>query len=670
MANERKIALLGQPNSGKSTVFNTLTGAHQHVGNWPGKTVEKVEGEFTRNGVKYLVADLPGTYSLSANSDEEIVTRDYIASGGAELTCILADASQLERSLFMLADYAGINTPAMLVLTMTDVSKAQGKSVDAEKLSQKLGIPVVSMVAPDKKSYGSFYQALEESMKAPKRLSANALTALYESGGQKAAYEKALSLVPADGIDQYSPAWLAAKLLEGDSVVAHKVSAVSDKEAVKAFLAGNPDGSLYTSDCKFAWIENILSGVVTKTKKDSQLLTRFDRAAISKRWGKAIAIGIVLLGIILSMVVAAPIMTVGGQIPTLLYPLVESIGLPAWLTSFINGTIVTALGWVFSMAGFVFGINLVFGLLEEVGYMARVSYVFDNTMNKLGLQGKSIMPMLVSFGCTIGGAAGTRVIDSYGQRILTIALAWAVPCGATFAVIPALASSIFGGMGAIGVMLLIFAIMFLHIMITAKIFGRKLSPVEDRTGLIMELPPYHKPRWGSLLRTTVVRAWDVFKKAFVVVVVVAAVFWALTYSGSGDMTGSALYKFGKAIEPVTNFFGMGWQTFLAFVSSMISKEAVLGVTSVLFTGAGSIWEATATGAADANIGQIIAASISKPEALAFILAVNFNVPCLMALNATLHETHSAKWTVRIALYYIATALIISCLTYHIAGLFF
>ena len=670
MANERKIALLGQPNSGKSTVFNTLTGAHQHVGNWPGKTVEKVEGEFTRNGVKYLVADLPGTYSLSANSDEEIVTRDYIASGGAELTCILADASQLERSLFMLADYAGINTPAMLVLTMTDVSKAQGKSVDAEKLSQKLGIPAVSLVAPDKKSYGSFYQALEESMKAPKRLSANALTTLYESGGQKAAYEKALSLVPADGIDQYSPAWLAAKLLEGDSVVAHKVSAVSDKEAVKAFLAGNPDGSLYTSDCKFAWIENILSGVVTKTKKDSQLLTRFDRAAISKRWGKAIAIGIVLLGIILSMVVAAPIMTVGGQIPTLLYPLVESIGLPAWLTSFINGTIVTALGWVFSMAGFVFGINLVFGLLEEVGYMARVSYVFDNTMNKLGLQGKSIMPMLVSFGCTIGGAAGTRVIDSYGQRILTIALAWAVPCGATFAVIPALASSIFGGMGAIGVMLLIFAILFLHIMITAKIFGRKLSPVEDRTGLIMELPPYHKPRWGSLLRTTVVRACDVFKKAFVVVVVVAAVFWALAYSGSGDMTGSVLYKFGKAIEPVTKFFGMGWQTFLAFVSSMISKEAVLGVTSVLFTGAGSIWEATATGAADANIGQIIAASISKPEALAFILAVSFNVPCLMALNATLHETHSAKWTVRIALYYIATALIISCLTYHIAGLFF
>lgn len=170
MSAEKKIALLGQPNSGKSTVFNMLTGAHQHVGNWPGKTVEKVEGEFTYDDTKYLIADLPGTYSLSANSDEEIVTRDYIASGGADIVCILADSSQLERSLFMLSDYAGITVPAMLVLTMTDVAEAQGKKINIAKLSEKLGIPVVSIVAPDKKSYGSFYKALEEAAKAQKQL--------------------------------------------------------------------------------------------------------------------------------------------------------------------------------------------------------------------------------------------------------------------------------------------------------------------------------------------------------------------------------------------------------------------------------------------------------------------------------------------------------------------
>lgn len=670
MASGRNIALLGQPNSGKSTVFNTLTGAHQHVGNWPGKTVEKVEGEFTHNGIKYTITDLPGTYSLSANSDEEIVTRDYIASGSADLVCILADSSQLERSLFMLADYAGIRTPAILVLTMTDVAKAQNKTVDTKKFSEKLGIPVVSIIAPEKKSYDDFFRTLETALEAPKTLSADALENLYRSGAGKKAYEDALALVPEGDAGAYSRTWQAAKLLEGDSVVARKIARGSDKDAVHAFLENHPDGSLYTSDCKFAWIETLLSEVVTKPQSSAKLLSKFDRAAISPRWGKAIAIGILLVGILLSMIVAAPIMTLSG-IPVLLHPLIEKSGMSPVLASFVNGTIMTALGWVLAMAGFVFGIHLVFGLIEEVGYMARVSYVFDNTMNKLGLQGKSIMPMLVSFGCTIGGAAGTRVIDSYGQKVLTIALAWAVPCGATFAVIPTLASAIFGTTGAMLVMLLIFAVMFVHIIVTAKIFGRTLSPVEERTGLIMELPPYHKPRWGNLLRSTAVQAWGVFKKAFVVVVVVAAVFWGLSYSASGDVTGSVLYRFGRTIEPVTRFFGMGWQTFLAFLSSMISKEAVLGVTGVLFgSGNASIWDATASRATDSHISALIAASISKPEALAFIVAVTFNVPCIMAFNATLQETHSAKWTLRIALYYMFSALVLACLTYHIACLFF
>ena len=670
MSAEKKIALLGQPNSGKSTVFNMLTGAHQHVGNWPGKTVEKVEGEFTYNEMKYIIADLPGTYSLSANSDEEIVTRDYIASGGAEIVCILADSSQLERSLFMLSDYAGITVPAMLVLTMTDVTEAQGKKINIGRLSEKLGIPVVSIVAPDKNSYGGFYKALEEAANAKKQLDFSALTELYKNGEQKSAYTEALALVPENGVEKYSPEWLAAKLLEGDNAVINKLSAVSDRNALKKFAESNPDGSLYTSDCKFEWIDGLLSDAVTKTKKTSEMLTKFDRAAISKRWGKLISIGIVLLGIIGSFIVAAPLMGIGSAIPSVLTPLINAIGMPEMLASFINSTLITGLGWVFSMAGFVFGINLVFGLIEEVGYMARVSYVFDNTMNKLGLQGKSIMPMLVSFGCTIGGAAGTRVIDSYGQRILTIALAWAVPCGATFAVIPTLADAVFGSGGAILVMLYLFALMFLHIFVTAKIFGRKLSPVEDRTGLIMELPPYHKPRWKTLLKNTFVRVWDVFRKAFVVVVIVAAVFWLLTYSASGMASDSFIYKIGTAIEPVTKFFGMGWQTFLAYVSSMVSKEAVLGVTSVLFTDGGSLLLTATTTSADANIGTIIANAISKPEALAFMVAVTFNVPCLMALSSTMHETHSAKWTAKIALYYIATALVLSCLTYHISGLFF
>lgn len=673
MTIERRIALLGQPNSGKSTVFNALTGAHQHVGNWPGKTVERKEGQFKHNDVNYTVIDLPGTYSLSANSDEEMITRDCIASGSINLVCILADASQLERSLFMLADYAGIKIPAMLVVTMVDVAEAQGKQVDIMKLEKALNIPVVGLIAPERKNYGEFYAKLEESFENPRSVDSSRLQALLQSSDVNGDYKKALSLVSKVRAGKFSDHWLASKLVEGDVLAARMVDSLSGDNAGMDFSLNACDGSLYTSECKFRWIEELLSDAVTRKKSVSEVLTRFDRLAISRRWGKLIALGIIILGIAASMIVAMPIMGIALSLPKAVGPLVlrlADIGVPSWLAAFLNDVLVNALSWVISMVGFVFGVNFVFGLIEDVGYMARISYSFDNTMSKLGLQGKSIMPMIIGLGCTIGGAAGTRVIDSWGQKILTIALVWAVPCGATFAVIPTLANAFFGW-GSILVMVLLFLIMFVHIIITAKIFGRKLSPVAERTGIIMELPPYHKPHWKALFRTTLDRVWGVFRKAFVVVMVVAALFWLLAYSSDGDASRTALYKIGTAIEPVTRFLGMRWQAFIAFLSSMVSKEAVLGVTSVLFAGGGTIFSATARStAADSGIGAILAAAMTKPEALAFIVAVTFNVPCLMALSSTYQESHSLKWTIRIALYYIFTALLLSCIVFHLSKLFF
>lgn len=673
MADEIKIALLGQPNSGKSTLFNTLTGAHQHVGNWPGKTVEKKEGYFVHGSRKYLVSDLPGSYGLSANSDEEVVTRDAIAGEEADLVCVLADASQLERNLFMLADIAGIRTPLLVVLTMIDVAEDQGKKVDVELLAERLNIPVTAIVAPDKRTYGDFFEKLDQTLNRPSLLDTTALFRLFSEGESKALYAEALELVPETGIDRFSKEWLAIKLLEQDEVVSAKIAVKAGIEPVRKFIAAAKDGALYAGDCKFAWIESILDGVVVKTKEPSKLLTKFDRAAIHRFWGKPIAIGIIILGLIVSMIAAAPFMGAAALIPSSLGSLIgrlSDFGVSQVLISFINSTIVLALSWTISMLGFVFGINLVFGLIEEIGYMARVSYVFDNTMSKLGLQGKSVMPMLISVGCTIGGAAGTRVVDSWGQRILTIALVWAVPCGATFAVIPTLATAFFGW-GGILVMVLLFLIMFAHIFITAKVFGRTLSPVAERTGLIMELPPYHKPRWGAMFITTLNRVWEIFKKAFVIVFIVSVLFYFMSYSTSGNVEGSFLYRVGRTIEPVTKVFGLSWQTFLAFIASMVSKEAVLGVLSAIFAGSGSIFASTVgTVKADANLASLVTSEISKPEALAFMVAVTFNVPCLMALSSTYQESHSLSWTLKIALYYIATALILSMITYHVAGLFF
>ena len=421
------IALLGQPNSGKSTIFNMMTGSHQHVGNWPGKTVDQKEGECKWNGQRMILADLPGSYSLSAGSDEEVITRDYIATGNADLVLVMADASQLKRSLYMLAD-------------------------------------------------------------------------------------------------------------------------------------------------------------------------------------------------------------------------------------------------------FVLGITLGFNLMEETGYLARISFLFDHTMSKVGLQGKTIMPFFMGLGCTIAGTTGTRVVDNWGQRVLAIAMSWAVPCAATLSVVPTIAIALFGSTGGFLVMVAIFLFMFLMMWVVYKVFGNSLAPKEERVGLIMELPPYHKPAIKNTLYVTFQRTLDIFLRALRVISLVSIVFFVLTYSSGSSAENSILYKLGVLIEPVTKFFGMKWQAFLAFCASAISKESLLGVLNTLYGTGGSLvsstFSAKVSGTATAGISEILSANFTKAEGLAFIFAISFNMPCVSALAATARETHSVKWTAKIGVFYTLAALLIACIVYHVGLLIF
>ncbi len=664
---ETVIALLGQPNSGKSTLFNALTGMKQHVGNWPGKTVEKKEGNFEYGGKKYLVADLPGTYSLSANSDEEMITRDYIASGKADVVCILADSSQLERSLYMLADYAGITVPCFLVLNMNDVAKEQGKSVDAKELEKKLGIPVVSFSAPDTKSYDVFYKTLQRAVNEKTVLDPEDLEKRYD---RLEAYGRIKALIPDNVIPGYSKTWLATKAVESDAPVIARIRTALTGDSVKALdeaLSTVDKGVVITGECKFEWIDELLSGTV-KYKESRVSLGKFDRLITHHIWGKPVVVLIIILGLIASFIPALPLMGVGQLIAAIPDPLNEamlSAGCPAFIAALICDVLLRSLSFIVQMLGFVFGVTLVFGLLEEIGVMARISYVFDNTMARFGLQGKSVMPFLISFGCTMGGAAGTRVIDNWGQKVLTIALAWAVPCGAAWAVIPMLSTLFFGAWMPV-IICVILLVMILHMWITARVFGGSLVKTEDRYGMIMELPPYHKPKWGALLRYVFGRTKDTFVRALKVVLIVALAFWLLSYTSSGDISASILYKVGHFIEPVTRFFGMGWQTFMAFIASSLGKEGALGVLSTIFTGSGTISVGSVvSGAAAENINELLVANVPKPEALALVFAMTFNMPCIVALAATYQETHSAKWTARIALYYTGMALVIAGIAYRI-----
>ena len=606
------IALLGQPNSGKSTVFNQLTGSRQHVGNWPGKTVEKKDGTYTYNNVKYTLVDLPGSYGLSGNSDEEIITEKFIKGGEADLVCVLVDASQLERSMYMLADFASMDVPAILILNMMDVATDQGKTINDRLLSERLGIPVLPFTAADGKGFDGLRSLIEKELKAPHKLITKPETGSKEEAG----------------------------------------------------------------NLKYAWIDEILEDV-TETSGEDYSLSKFDKMLLKPFWGKVVTICIILVGFLAAMLIMSPFMGVAGMLPGLLgtpiASLLNGIHVHPWLVSVFSLLIPNTLYFCISMASFVFGVNIVFGFLEEIGFLARAAYQFDGALSKLGLQGKAVAPILMGMGCTIGGASGTRVMDNWGQKMLTMMVVWAVPCASIWSVIPVISGMFFPIWGTALVCVGIVAYIFVLMFIVSKVFGNKLVPEESRAGMIMELPPYHKAHWKYIIKEAWIKCYDMFKRAIKTVTLVSLAFWAFSYSSSGNVESSLLYKVGTFIEPVTKFFGMGWRTFMAFLSAAFAKEAVLGTLNAVFAGQSNVadvaFNASTAGVDTMALSQIMTQTISGAEALAFMFAITFSVPCLMALSTTLKESHSLKWTLKTAGFYMGAALILSCIVYHIAAPF-
>jgi ferrous iron transport protein B len=265
------IGLLGQPNTGKSTLFNRLTGARQHVGNWPGKTVEQKSGEFRSNDITYHLVDLPGTYSLAANSEEELITRDFIFSGQSDAIVVVIDASQMERSLYLLADYAGINLPVVVVLNMMDVAHQNGKKIDCPQIAKKLKIPVVPMVATKKTGTAELLDGLKTAAVNQGVIVTQAMLKEYRTAFG-ATFDALLNLLPEGGIGNYSAMWLGGKLLEGDQQIMKLVRDTVDREQwvqIEALINQNPDGALRASNCKYEWVKRIIAGNVYDLAKGS-----------------------------------------------------------------------------------------------------------------------------------------------------------------------------------------------------------------------------------------------------------------------------------------------------------------------------------------------------------------------------------------------------------------
>lgn len=638
----KTIALLGQPNSGKSSLFNGLTGSHQHVGNWPGKTVEHKEGTFTYQEEQYRVIDLPGSYSLAAGSEEEMITTEYMESGEADLVAILVDGSQLERSLYMFTDFIGMNIPVLLILNLMDVAEAKGIQIDVDKLKEKLGIPVMGFVAADIKQYGRLKEQIANAITMPQCVDASLLTKYYEA-------------------DESISFNALVEQQESDGIYSKEKAAIRDLEKSER-------GLKQSGKHKYELIDQILKESVHKERVGNGL-NRFDKWALGKHSGKWIAFGIIVLAMAAAMVVAMPIMGIGVMIPGVLESPLRALmtSLHVWkpLAEFIYVVIPNVLFFTISMVGFVLGVTFAFAVIEDIGYMARISFVFNSAMERLGLQGKSVCSFLMSLGCNMAGIAGSRVIDSAGQRFLTMILVWSIPCGTTLSLVPMLAAIFFGPAGAFLVLVLMFVITIGSMFLASKIFAKQLIRVEESQGMVMELPPYHNPKWGCIIRTTLNKAKDIFCRAFKVILLVSFVFYLLSSDWMGN--GSILADIGRVIAPVTEFFGMTWQMFMAYLSSMVTKESLLGVINALYSNADvavAAFNAKSVGLSE-GMGQMLQEVITKPQALGFIMAIVFNVPCTMTVAATFRENHSKKWIALSVIYYLVFSLALSCIFYHI-----
>lgn len=668
------IALAGQPNTGKSTVFNRLTGSRQHVGNWPGKTVEQKTGIFHYAGKQYSLVDLPGTYSLTANSLEERISRNYIIEERPDLVVAMVDASQLERSLYILAELIMLPTPVILALNMMDVAEEQERKIDVEALEQTLGIKVVPMSAAKNKGVQELQTIIAQS--CPGELNYNPQKPALKDDHAllfKDIQQRISRVIPYT----YPVDWAAMKLLEGDSEVVKVVKGnMKSEEWVKIEKTLNqyPDGALLVAESRYNWIQDITQKVVSLPEGQKvPLRSKFDRAATHPLWGKIIALGIVLGAIMAAMLIGAPVaMGIMSGMSAISGVLLKAMaGMPAWLVAAVTDGLIPGLGMALAMLAFVLAVFLVIGILEDVGYMARLGYITDRFMQRIGLQGKAFMPMFMSFCCNVSGIMSARVIDSWQQRLIVIVLAPIIPCAAVWGV-TAFISSLFFSTSAAIIVAAMLAVVVLQLVLTSFLLRRFVIPGESG-GLIMELPPYHKPNWKNIFIFVWLRGKEFVKRAGSLIVLVTMLIWVLSYLPNAAIETSYLASFGRVLEPVGGLMGMDWRLIICLIAGFVSKEAALASMAVVFglgEAASSLTAVLGSTAEHVNLGAYLVSAISPATALAFIFAMLFSIPCIGTVGAMYSESRSLRWTLGAVMYYTLTSIVAGIIAYNIGLVIF
>ena len=682
-----KIALAGNPNCGKTTMFNSLTGSNQYVGNWPGVTVEKKEGKL-KSDKSLIIQDLPGIYSLSPYTQEEVIARSYLVNEHPDAIINIVDGTNIERNLYLTTQLVELGIPVVVALNMIDVVRKKGDKIDISKLSSALGCPVVETSAL--KGEGG-----EAAVKKAAELAAQhgevSLPSVFHGSVEHAIAHIEESL---EGrVEQRFLRWYAVKLFERDEKVLeelHLESSVADhieQHIVDCEKELDDDAESIITNQRYAYISKIVTTSVKKGKKpgSESVSDRIDRIVTNRILALPI-FALIMWGVYTLSIGTIGDWTVGFMNDTLfgewicggLASWFETIGVVPWLASLVVDGIVGGVGAVLGFVPQMLILFLCLSILEDIGYMSRVAFIMDRIFRKFGLSGKSFIPMLIGSGCSIPGIMASRTIENENDRRMTVMTTSFIPCGAKMPIVGLIAAAVFDGSSFVAVSAYFIGV---AAVIISGIILKKTKPFAGETSpFVMELPSYHAPSVNNVLRATWQRGWSFIKRAGTVIVVASVLIWFLgsfTFEDGfhwieGEET-SILNVIGSAIAVIFKPLGFGyWQAAVATIMGLVAKEEVVGVLGVL----SSIGDADLAFelVEEANSASLspIAAEFFGGSGLAAYSFMIFNLlcaPCFAACGAIRREMNSSKWTWGAIGYLCCFAYMISLMVYQF-GLFF